>query len=71
MIVPILNLLKTEISIMFWAFILLVILGVVFAKLGAYSVWVIILSGALKFIAVVIFCTFVWLFIRKKFYTPE
>jgi len=56
---------------MFWAFILLVILGVVFAKLGAYSVWVIILSGALKFIAVVIFCTFVWLFIRKKFYTPE
>jgi hypothetical protein len=25
----------------------------------------------LKFIAVVIFCTFVWLFFRKKFHTPE
>ena len=56
---------------MFWAFILLVILGVVFAQLGAYSVWVIILSGALKFIAVVIVCTFVWLFFRKKLHTPE
>jgi hypothetical protein len=56
---------------MFWAFILLVILGVVFAKLGAYSVWVIILSGALKFVVAVIFCTFVWLFFRKKFHMPK
>jgi hypothetical protein len=63
MIVPILT---KEIDIMFWAFILLVILGVVFVKLGAYSVWVVILSGALKLGAIFTFCVFVWLFFRKK-----
>jgi hypothetical protein len=56
---------------MFWAFILFVILGVVFVKLGAYSVWVIIFSGALKFLVIVIFCTFVWLFFRKIFHLPK
>lgn len=68
MIVPIL---KKEIDIMFWAFILLVILGVVFAQLGAYSVWVVIFSGTLKFVALVSLCAFVWLFFRKKFHRPD
>ncbi len=51
---------------MFWAFILLVILGVVFAKLGAYSVWVVIFSSALKLVTVVTLGTFGWLLFRKK-----
>ena len=51
---------------MFWGFILLVGLGVVFTKLGAYSVMVVMLSSALKLVAVVAFCAFVWFFVRKK-----
>lgn len=56
---------------MFWTFILLVILGVVFAQLGAYSVWVVILSSALKLVVVVTLCAVVWSFFRKKFHIPD
>jgi len=51
---------------MFWGFILLVGLGVVFTQLGAYSVTVMILSNALKLVAVGALCAFVWLFFKKK-----
>lgn len=34
---------------MFWFFLLFVILAVVFIKLGALSVWVSLLSGAINF----------------------
>jgi len=51
---------------MFWVFILLVGLGVVFTKLGAYSVTVMMLSSILKLVAVVALCTFIWLFFKKK-----
>lgn len=52
---------------MFWAFILLIGLGIVFTKLGAYSVTVVILSGALKLVVAISICALVWFFIRKKF----
>ena len=39
---------------MFWAFTLLVGLGFVFTKLGAYSVMVTLLSGALKLVALLL-----------------
>ena len=51
---------------MFWIFILLIGLGIVFTKLGAYSVTVVILSGALKLVVAVSTCTLAWFFIRKK-----
>ncbi len=51
---------------MFWGFILLVGLGVVFTKLGAYSVTVMMLSSVLKLVGVVALCTLVWLFFKKK-----
>ena len=51
---------------MFWVFILLVGLGVVFTKLGAYSVIVVMLSSALKLVVVVALGAFVWLFFKKK-----
>jgi len=51
---------------MFWVFILLVGLGVVFTKLGAYSVTVMMLSSILKLVAVVALCIFIWLFFKKK-----
>jgi uncharacterized membrane-anchored protein len=52
--------------IMFWGVILLVGLGVVFTKLGAYSVIVVMLSSALKLVVVVALGAFVWLFFKKK-----
>jgi hypothetical protein len=51
---------------MFWGFILLVGLGLVFTKLGAYSVMVVMLSSALKLVAVIALCAFVWLFFKRK-----
>jgi hypothetical protein len=51
---------------MFWGFILLVGLGVVFTKLGAYSVTVVILSSALKIVVALSLIGFVWFFVRKK-----
>jgi hypothetical protein len=51
---------------MFWGFILLVGLGVVFTKLGAYSVTVVLLSGALKLVVVISICALAWFFIMKK-----
>jgi len=53
---------------MFWGFILLVGLGVVFTKLGAYSVTVMLLSSVLKLVAVVALCTFIWLFFNLWIY---
>ena len=51
---------------MFWIFILLIGLGIVFTKLGAYSVTVVILSGALKLVVAVSICALAWFFIGKK-----
>jgi hypothetical protein len=65
-ITAILNCLTSWSVIMFWGFILLVGLGVVFTKLGAYSVMVGMLSGALKLVAVIALGAFVWLFFKKK-----
>jgi hypothetical protein len=50
---------------MFWGFILLAGLGLVFTKLGAYSVMVVMLSSALKLVAVIALCAFVWIFFKK------
>jgi hypothetical protein len=62
----ILNCLTSWRVIMFWGFILLVGLGVVFTKLGAYSVMVVMLSSALKLVAVIALCAFVWMFFKKN-----
>jgi hypothetical protein len=51
---------------MFWGFILLAGLGLVFTKLGAYSVMVVMLSSALKLLAVIALCAFVWMFFKKN-----
>ncbi len=51
---------------MFWAFILLVGLGFVFTKLGAYSVTVAILSGSLKLVGLVIVIAVIWLFFKRN-----
>lgn len=51
---------------MFWGFVLLVGLGVVFTKLGAYSVMVTMLSSSLKLVGILTLCGFVWLFFNKK-----
>lgn len=40
---------------MFWAFVLIAALAVVFVQLGAYSVWIAVLSIALK-VALVALC---------------
>ena len=53
---------------MFWAFILLIGLGIVFTKLGAYSVTVVILSGALKLVVAVSICALAWFLSGKSFY---
>ena len=51
---------------MFWAFTLLVGLGFVFTKLGAYSVMVTLLSGALKLVALLLVLGIViWLFLKR------
>jgi len=41
-------------NVMFWIFLLFVILAVVFAQLGAYSVWFAIFKGGLLLAVVVI-----------------
>ena len=52
---------------MFWAFIIFVALAVVFAQLGAMSVWIAVLKGGLTFallIVAVMAIVFLW---RKVF----
>ncbi|MCX7086006.1 MAG: hypothetical protein NTY69_10775 [Methylococcales bacterium] len=51
---------------MFWAFSLLVGLGFVFTKLGAYSVTVAILSGSLKLLVLLVIIAAMWLFFKNK-----
>lgn len=46
---------------MFWAVLILVLLSIVLLKLGAMSVWVTVLSGALQFILLGIAVLFVFL----------
>lgn len=53
---------------MFWAFILLIGLGIVFTKLGAYSVTVVILSGALKLVVAISICALAWFLSGKSFH---
>ena len=52
---------------MFWIFILIVSLASIFAQLGAYSVWVTILSFCLKLVMLVMFCLGITLLWRKVF----
>lgn len=51
---------------MFWIFLLFVILAVVFIKLGALSVWVSLLSGAIYFALLLIGGLAIALFWRKS-----
>ena len=51
---------------MFWAFILLVGLGFVFTKLGAYSVTVAILSGSLKLVGILVVIGAIWFFFKSN-----
>lgn len=51
---------------MFWAFSLLVGLGFVFTKLGAYSVTVAILSGSLKLLVLLVIIAAIWMFFKNK-----
>ena len=54
---------------MFWMFILLVILGLTFVKLGSYSVWITVFAFGLKLftlIFIIILCIFIW----NKFLKP-
>lgn len=52
---------------MFWAFILITGLALMFAKLGAFSVWVTVLSGGLKLALLVIACLAIMFLWRKVF----
>jgi len=52
---------------MFWGFIIISALGFILVKLGSYSVWMIVLSGALKLSAVVI-AVLIALIIWNKFF---
>lgn len=52
---------------MFWTFVLIAALGLVFVKLGAYSVWVSILASGLKLALFVIICLGIALLWRKIF----
>ncbi len=52
---------------MFWVFLLLVILAIVFAKLGAYSVWFAIFKGGLLLAVVVIIGLAIALLWRQVF----
>lgn len=52
---------------MFWTFILFSAFGLVFIKLGAYSVWVAILASGLKLALFVIACLGIALLWRKVF----
>lgn len=56
---------------MFWTFILIAALGLVFVKLGAYSVWVTILASGLKLALFVIACLGIALLWRKVFGTKN
>ncbi len=51
---------------MFWAFSLLVGLGFVFTKLGAYSVTVAILSGSLKLLVLLVIIAAMWFLFKNK-----
>lgn len=55
-------------NVMFWTFIIFAVLALVFIKLGAYSVWMAILSGGLKFAALVIICLVVWIVFKNVFH---
>jgi len=61
------HLLTKRRNIMFWTFILIAALGLVFVKLGAYSVWVTILTSGLKLALFVIACIGIALLWRKVF----
>ena len=55
---------------MFWAFILITALALVFFKLGMYSVWVSILSGALQF-AMLLIAILAIVFIWRRVFRPK
>lgn len=52
---------------MFWAFLLCTGMALVFAQLGAYSVWVVLLAGGLKLAFLVIAILAIVLLWRKVF----
>jgi hypothetical protein len=56
---------------MFWTFILFAGLALVFVKLGAYSVWIALFSGALKLAVLVIVSLISWMIFRKIFPTQR
>jgi chromate transport protein ChrA len=56
---------------MFWTFIIFASLASVFVKLGAYSVWMAILSGGLKLAIAVIVCMVVWMIFRSVIQKPR
>ena len=52
---------------MFWTFLILSGLALLFAQLGAYSVWVVLLAGGLKVALLVIAGLVITLLWRKVF----
>jgi len=53
--------------VMFLGFILVVVLGFILAKLGAYSVWMTVLSVGVKVLAAVLVLPVVFIFLDKFF----